>query len=413
MVGKTQSRVEHRDTVEMTGRLQIEVAERVNQLPPYVFGRLNAIKAARRKAGEDIIDLGMGNPNDPTPEPIIEKLCEAIRDPRNHRYSVSADGIFNLKKEVAAFYKAEWGVNLDPAKEVICTIGSKEGLSHLSLALMEPGRTAVVPVPAYPIHIHSIRLAGGTVLPVPLSNGPEFFENLEREVDAAQVKPKMLILNFPHNPTTLTVDLEFFERAVAFCRDRSILLVHDFAYSHITYDGYKAPSVLQAKGAKDTAVEFSTMSKSFNMAGWRVGFCVGHPDVVGALARIKGYYDYGTFMPVQIASIVALRNCRDEARKQAAIYQARRDVLCEGLDRIGWHITKPKGAMFVWAPMPEKYAHLSSFDFSLLLLEKANVSVAPGEAFGPGGERFVRMALVENELRLKQAVRQIGRVLNL
>ncbi len=397
----------------MNQRAPVKLSERVKQLPPYIFARLNSIKAARRRAGEDVIDLGMGNPNDPTPGPIIDKLCDAVRDPRSHRYSVSADGIFNLKKEVAAFYHSEWGVEIDPASEVVCTIGSKEGISHLSLALMEPGESAVVPTPAFPIHTHSIRLAGGSVVSVPVSTGEEFFENLRQAVDGLRPTPKMLLLNFPHNPTTLTVELGFFEKAVAFCRERGIFVVHDFAYSHITFDGYKAPSLLQVEGAKQMGVEFTSMSKSFNMAGWRVGFCVGHADVVSALSRIKGYYDYGLFMPVQIASIIALRYCKEEARKQAAIYQARRDVLCDGLERIGWQVPRPRGSMFAWAPIPEKYAHLGSLDFSLLLLEEANVAVAPGEAFGSGGERHVRMALVENELRLKQAVRQIDRALKL
>ena len=396
-----------------SGKAQIKLADRVNQLPPYVFGRLNAIKAARRRAGEDVIDLGMGNPNDPPPQQIIQKLCEAVQDPKNHRYSVSADGIFNLKREVAAFYRAEWGVQLDPGQEVVCTIGSKEGLSHLALTTTDPGDIVLVPTPAFPIHVHSVRLAGGTVVSPPLSAGPEFFDALRQAVDECERPPKALILNFPHNPTTLTVEPEFFETAVRFCRERDIFIVHDFAYSHITFDGYKAPSLLQVEGAKDVAVEFSTMSKSFNMAGWRVGFCVGNSQVVGALSRIKGYYDYGMFMPVQIASIVALRHCREDIAKQAALYQARRDVLCDGLDRIGWHVPRPRGAMFAWAPIPPEYAGMSSLDFSLLLLEQANVAVAPGQAFGEGGDGFVRMALVENEHRLRQAVRQIGRALKL
>jgi len=389
----------------------LDISQRVLELPPYVFGRLNAIKRARRQAGEDVIDLGMGNPSDPTPQPIIDKLCEAVRDPRNHRYSVQADGIFNLKREVAAFYRAEYGVELQPEDEVVCTIGSKEGLSHMLLALMNPGEVALVPTPAFPVHVHGVRLAGGSVASFPLGTGPEFFDELCRVADSSQ--PKLIIVNFPHNPTTLTVELDFFEKLVPICRDRNIFLIHDFAYSHITFDGYKAPSMLQVDGAKEIGVEFSTMSKSFNMAGWRVGFCVGHGEAVGALARIKGYFDYGMFMPVQIASIVALRHCKAEAARQAAVYQSRRDALCDGLDRIGWHVPPPKATMFAWAPMPEKYRDMSSLDFSLLLLEQANVAVAPGEAFGPGGEKFVRMALVENEQRLKQAVRQIGRALDL
>jgi len=391
----------------------IEFARRLNDLPPYVFGRLNAIKNARRRAGEDVIDLGMGNPNDPTPEPIIDKLCEAVRDPRNHRYSVQADGLYNLKREVSRFYKAQYGVEIDPAKEVVCTIGSKEGLSHMLMAVMDPGDVAVVPSPAFPVHIHGVRLAGGSVLSIPLGTGEKFFKDLRYAVENFNPKPKMLIVNFPHNPTTLTVGLGFFEQLVDYCRKQNIFLVHDFAYSHITFDEYRAPSMLQVKGAADIGIEFTTMSKSFNMAGWRVGFAVGHADVVEALARIKGYFDYGLFMPVQIASIIALRHCSEEAGRQAKLYQKRRDVLCKGLERIGWPVEKPKGGMFTWIRIPESYRHMSSLDFSLLLLEEANVAVAPGEAFGPGGEEFLRLALVENELRLKQAVRQIGRALDL
>jgi len=397
----------------MSETAAIRLSERMSRLPPYVFGQLNAMKIARRRAGQDVIDLGMGNPNDPTPQPIVEKLCEAVKDPRNHRYSTSADGIQNLKKEVARFYEQQWGVEVDPEREVVCTIGSKEGISHLSLALMDSSEAAIVPTPAFPIHVHSIALAGGRVIPVPISTGEEFFENLRRVVSREAKVPKLLMLNFPHNPTTLCVELEFFQRVAQFAREHGMFVVHDFAYSHITFDGYRAPSFLQAEGAEEIGVEFTTMSKSFNMAGWRVGFCVGHADVVGALARLKGYYDYGLFMPVQIASIIALRHCAREASKQCALYQARRDALCGGLNRIGWRVEPPRGTMFVWAPVPDKYAHMDSVEFCLMVLEQANVAVAPGSAFGQGGERFVRMALVENELRLKQAVRQIDRALRL
>ena len=397
----------------MCALLPVELARRFQELPPYVFGRLNAIKNARRRAGEDVIDLGMGNPTDPTPEPIINKLCEAVTDPRTHRYSVEADGLTNLKKEVAAFYEREYAVEADPDEEVVCTIGSKEGLSHMLLALMDPGDVAIVPTPAFPVHIHGVRLAGGSVLSIPLGTGDKFFDDLQMAVDNFRPKPKLLIVNFPHNPSTATVELEFFERLVEFCRSREIFIIHDFAYSLITFDEYRAPSLLEAEGAKEVGVEFSSMSKSFNMAGWRVGFCVGHPRVVQGLAGIKGYFDYGLFMPVQIASIIALRHCRDAAVDQAQIYQARRDTLCDGLERIGWPVERPRGTMFVWVRIPESYSHMSSLDFSLLLLEEANVAVAPGEAFGNGGERYLRMALVENEQRLRQAVRQMGRALEL
>ncbi len=391
--------------------MEVRFAGRIGQLPEYIFGRLNAAKLAGRRAGKDIIDLGMGNPNDPTPAPIIDKLVEAVRDPRNHRYSVSADGIFNLKREVARFYGRELGVEVDPDREVVCTIGSKEGLSHLALVLTEPGDTVIVPVPAFPPHIHGFTLAGAAVMAVPLADKPEFFDELDVAVAGMAPRPKLLLLNYPHNPTALTVEREFFDRAVEFGRAHNVLIIHDFAYGFVTFNGYRAPSFLQVPGAKEVGVEFSSMSKSFNMAGWRVGFCVGHPDVVAGLARIKGYYDYGLFMPVQIASIIALRDCMADVQEQAAVYQERRDVLCEGLARYGWAIPKPRGSMFVWAPIPGKLAHMGSVDFSLMMLEEAEVALAPGAAFGQAGDGFVRMAIVENRLRLQQAVRQMGRVL--
>jgi alanine-synthesizing transaminase len=393
--------------------MEVKLASRVYNLPEYVFGKLNAIKLARRHAGEDVIDLGMGNPNDPTPQPIIDKLVEAVNDPRNHRYSVSAAGIFNLKREVARFYQRQYGVSIDPQSEVICTIGSKEGISHLALVLVEDGDTVIVPTPAFPPHIHSIGLAGGKVVTVPTANDVGFFDRLDRLVPTISPKPKLLVLNYPHNPTGLTVELEFFERAVQFAQAHQMLIVHDFAYSHITFDGYRAPSFLQVPGAKEVGVEFSSMSKSFNMAGWRVGFCVGNAQVVDGLTRVKGYYDYGLFMPVQIASIIALRDCMEEVKKQAAIYQERRDAFCDGLNRVGWPVERPRGGMFVWAPLPEHLREMGSVDFAVMLLEESNVAVAPGAAFGPGGDGFVRMAIVEKKQRLQQAVRQMGRVLRL
>ena len=393
--------------------MELKLATRMERLPEYVFGRLNAIKMERRRAGEDVIDLGMGNPNDPPPDAVVEKLVEAVREPRNHRYSASAEGLFNLKREVARFYARRYGVEVDPESEVICTVGSKEGLSHLSLAMVEAGDTAIVPAPAFPPHIHGIALAGGSVITPPISARPEFFDELDGWVRHIDPKPKLLLLNFPHNPTTLTVEPEFFERAVQFARTHGIFIIHDFAYGQITFDGYVAPSFLQAAGAKEVGVEFTSMSKSYNMAGWRVGFCVGNRDVVRSLARIKGYYDYGLFMPVQIASIIALRECGDEAARQAALYQERRDALCRGLDRIGWPVQPPRGSMFVWATIPEPFHRMGSVDFCLMLLEEANVAVAPGAAFGEGGDGGVRMAMVENKLRLQQAVRQNGRALKL
>jgi alanine-synthesizing transaminase len=388
-----------------------KLSKRVLELPEYVFGKLNATKLARRREGVDIIDLGMGNPSDPTPEPIVEKLIEAVRDPRNHRYSVSADGIANLKCEVAEYYRREHGVELDPLSEVVCTIGSKEGISHLSLAVLDHGDTVIVPTPAFPPHLYSVVFAGGKFVNVPVGDTPEFFDRLDDFVPTVQPKPKMLILNFPHNPTAATVEPEYFDRAVEFGRRHDIVIMHDFAYSHITFDGYRAPSMMQSAGAKEVGIEFSSMSKSFNMAGWRVGFCVGNRDIVQALARVKGYYDYGLFMAVQVAAIVALHECADDVRRQAAIYQERRNVLCDGLARHGWDVPRPRGSMFVWAPLPEPFRPMGSAAFCAMLLDKANVAIAPGAAFGKGGDGFVRMAVVENKQRLRQAVRQIGRAL--
>jgi len=392
--------------------LKVETSDRIKRLPPYLFGKLNALKYQKRRAGVDIIDLGMGNPTDATPAAITEKLCEAVQDPRNHRYS-EATGIFNLKREVAKNYEAQYGVSVDPETEVICTIGSKEGLSHLALALLGPGDTALVPTPAFPPHIYGISLAGASVLGVPLGDPENFMPHLHYVAENLYPRPKLLLLNYPHNPTAATVELPFFEEIVPFARKHGIIVIHDFAYGQTTFDGYRAPSFLQADGAKEVGAEFSTMSKAYNMAGWRVGFLVGHPDIVGALTRIKGYYDYGLFQPVQIASIIGLRHCQEFVEEQARIYESRRDALCDGLERVGWPVQKPKGSMFVWAEMPEAYKPLGSIEFAMKLMDEAMVAVAPGAGFGEEGEGFVRMALVENELRLKQAVRQIGRALNL
>ncbi|MCF6158908.1 MAG: aminotransferase class I/II-fold pyridoxal phosphate-dependent enzyme [wastewater metagenome] len=394
----------------MSEEFIIQVANRVKQLPPYLFGRLNALKYEKRRNNVDVIDLGMGNPNDPTPQPIIQKLCEAVQDPRNHRYTVSANGIFNLRREIAKYYEKQFGVTLDP-DEVICTIGSKEGISHLCLGLLETGDIALVPNPAFPIHIHAVNLAGGSVVSVPLTEDEKFLPNLFDTATKLVPRPKIMILNFPHNPTAATIDLHFFEEIVAFAKKYNIIVVHDFAYCQITFDDYKAPSFLQVKGAKEVGVEFNTMSKSFNMAGWRLGFCVGNKEIIDTLAKVKGYYDYGIFQPVQIASIIALRECEKYAKEQAKIYQTRRDVLSDGLNRIGWNVKKPKASMFVWAPIPEKYSSMSSVDFAFKLMNEAEVAVAPGAAFGENGEGYLRLALVENELRLKQAIRQIDRAL--
>lgn len=396
--------------VEESDSYTIEVSTRLKRLPPYLFGKLNAIKHARRKAGVDLIDLGMGNPSDPTPAPIVEKLREAVGDPRNHRYSVST-GIFNLRREMARHYARRWGVELDPESEVIATIGSKEGFSHLCLGLLGPGDTALVPTPWFPIHVYGVVLAGASAINIPVGTDEAFLRRAIDVIENLQPRPKVWVLNYPHNPTTATVELGFFEEVVAIARRYNLLVIQDLAYGETVFDGYRAPSILQVKGAKDLAVEFTTMSKAFNMAGWRIGFCCGNAEMVRALAKIKHYYDYGIFQPVQIAAIIALRHCQQYAQEQALTYQQRRDVLCRGLNRLGWKVTPPRATMFVWAPIPERFRHMGSFNFCLKMIEEGAVAASPGAGFGENGEGFVRFALVENELRLKQAVRQIGRAL--
>lgn len=371
-----------------------------------MFGKLKQLTHERRRQGIDVIDLGMGNPNEPTPKHIIDKLCEAAREPRHHRYSISR-GIFNLRREVAWHYERRFAVEIDPEHEAIAVIGTKEGLSHLALALIDQGDLALVPNPTFPIHIYSIALAGGSVVSIPLREENEFVPSLAEIARDIWPRPKVLILSFPHNPTGAVVDLSFFEEIVHFAKKHDIILIHDLAYADIVFDGYKAPSLLQAKGAKEIGVEFISLSKSYNMAGWRCGFAVGNRDIIEALARIKGYYDYGIFAPIQVASIMALRTPSDEVQANAEIYRRRRDVLVDGLNRIGWKVQKPKGTMFVWAPIPEPYRHLSSMDFAMKLLDEAEVCVSPGAGFGHNGEGYVRIALVENENRLRQSVRQI------
>ena len=390
------------------GTVKVEVSHRVKLLPPYLFGKLDAIKYERRRQGIDIIDLGMGNPLDPTPPRVVEKLIEAVRDPRNHRYS-SATGIHNLKREVSIVYEKRCGVELDPAGEIICTIGSKEGFSHLCLALLGPGDAAIVPQPSFPIHTYSVLLAGGQVIGTPLGSEEEMARNIDDLMRNFQPKPKMLILNFPHNPTTQCVSLDFYEEIARIARKHKLFVLSDMAYAAVAFDGYKPPSFLQAKRGKEVGVEFTTMSKEFNMAGWRVGYCVGNRTAIEALAHVKAYYDYGLFQPVQIASIIALRHCAREAAEQATRYQQRRDVLCDGLERAGWEIERPKATMFVWAKIPKPYRRMGSMRFALALMDKALVAAAPGSGFGSAGEGYLRLALVENEKRLRQAVRQIKR----
>ena len=391
----------------------IDVSPRIRRLPPYLFGRLNTLKYDKRRAGVDMIDLGMGNPLDPAPEKVVEKLCEAAHDPRNHRYSVSA-GLLNVRRDVAALYERLYDVSLDPETEVIATIGSKEGFSHMCLALMGPGDTAVVGDPYFPVHVYAVALAGGNVINVPLGNDEAFLGRAAYVVEHLYPKPKLLILNYPHNPTAMTVDdVGFFEQVVGLAKREGIMVIHDFAYGRTCFDDYVAPSFLQARGAKDVGVEFITMSKPYNMAGWRIGFCVGNAEMIRALSTIKGYYDYGIFAPVQIASIIAMRHCEAEVADQARVYQARRDVVVDGLRHLGWEVDPPRGSMFVWAKVRREHlAGKGTIDFSLRLLEEAEVVLAPGRAFGECGEGYVRVALVENELRLKQALRQMDRALN-
>ena len=386
------------------------LSKRLHRLPPYMFGRLKQLTHERRRQGIDVIDLGMGNPSEPTPKHIIDKLCEAAREPRHHRYSVSR-GIFNLRREVAWHYERRFGVEIDPEHEAIAVIGTKEGLSHLALALIDQGDLALVPNPTFPIHIYSIALAGGSVVSIPLREENEFVPSLAEIARDIWPRPKILILSFPHNPTGAVVDLSFFQEIVHFAKKHEIAVVHDLAYADIVFDGYKAPSLLQAKGAKEIGVEFFSLSKSYNMAGWRCGFAVGNRDIIEALARIKGYYDYGIFTPIQVASIMALRTPADVVAENSEIYRRRRDILVDGLNRIGWKVQKPKGTMFVWAPIPEPYRHLSSMEFAMKLLDKAEVCVSPGAGFGHNGEGYVRIALVENENRLRQSVRQIRQAL--
>ncbi len=383
---------------------------RINALPPYVFGAIEALKMEARRAGEDVIDLGFGNPDLPSPPVAVDKLGEAVRNPRNHRYS-SSRGIPKLRLAITDLYRRRFGVELDPETQACTTIGAKEGFSHLMWVLLAPGDAAMVPSPSYPIHIWGPILAGAEIRHVRLGPEQDFFTNLLESWEDSWPRPRVIVLSFPHNPTTACVDLDFMTRMVEFARAHDVLLVHDFAYADLGFDGYQPPSILQVPGAADVAVELYTLTKSFSMAGWRVGFLVGNAAVVAALAQLKSYLDYGTFQPIQIASIVAMNEAPDYPAEVNAIYRGRRDVLVDGLARIGWEIEKPRGTMFVWAPIPEPYRDCGSLEFSKLLVAEAKVAVSPGMGFGPGGEGFVRFALVENEHRINQAVRGIRRAL--
>ena len=383
---------------------------RMMRLPPYIFGIVNQLKIEARQRGEDIIDLGMGNPDLPTPKHIVNKLIEAVKNPRNHRYSASK-GIYKLRTAITEFYRRRYDVELDPETECVVTIGAKEGIGHLVLATIGPGDVVLVPDPTYPIHAYSVVIAGGDLRSVPLTGEGDCFKQLLTATKQTWPHPRMLIVSFPHNPTTKVVNLSFFEDLVAFAKEHHLMVVHDLAYGDIVFDGYRAPSLLQVKGAKDVGVEFYSLSKSYNMPGWRVGFALGNAEMLTALARLKSYFDYGTFQPIQIAAIIALTNSQECVHETVEIYRKRRDTLIHGLKRVGWEIEKPKGTMFVWAEIPEHFKKMGSVDFSKLLLREGKVAVSPGVGFGEYGEGFVRFALVENESRIKQAVKGIQNVL--
>ncbi len=384
----------------------MEEFHRISRLPPYVFNIVNELKAKARAEGEDIIDLGMGNPDQPTPQHILDKLLEVAQRGETHRYSVSK-GIPRLRKAICGWYKNRFNVDLDYNTEAIVTIGSKEGLSHLALATLGPGDVVLVPNPAYPIHPYGVVIAGADIRHVPLTADTDFFEELRKGIAECWPKPKMLILNFPGNPTCQCVDLEFFENVVAIAKEHNIWIVHDIAYADIVFDGYVAPSILQVPGAKDIAVEFFSLSKSYNMPGWRVGFMCGNPTLVAALTRIKSYMDYGTFTPIQVAAITALEGPQDCVKEICEMYRVRRDVLCDGLNAMGWKVEKPKATMFVWAKIPEAYREMGSIEFAKKLIIDAKVAVSPGIGFGQYGDDHIRFSLIENEHRTRQALRSI------
>jgi len=384
---------------------------RIKRLPPYVFNAIGDLCLKARRAGEDIIDFGMGNPDDATPPHIVAKLIEAASKPANHRYSVSR-GVFKLRLAICDWYKRRYGVDLDPDSEAIVTIGSKEGIAHLALAMLDQGDVVLAPTPTYPIHQYGCVIAGAQVQGVPIRNGEEFFDEMMNVVSRCWPRPKLLIINFPHNPTTAIVNLAFMQRIVDFARDNDILVVHDFAYADICFDGYRAPSIMEVPGARDVAVEFFTLSKSYNMPGWRVGFAVGNREMIAALGRLKSYFDYGMFAPVQVAAIAALNGPQECVGEIVGMYRQRRNVLVEGLNRSGWPVEKPKATMFVWAPIPEPFREMGSLEFSKFLLSEAKVAVSPGVGFGADGDGFVRFALIENEHRSRQAIRGIRHALS-
>jgi len=385
---------------------------RIKRLPPYVFNAIGELCLQARRAGEDIIDFGMGNPDAPTPPHIVAKLVEAATKPPNHRYSVSR-GVYKLRLAITDWYKRRYGVELDPDSEAIVTIGSKEGIAHLALAILDQGDVVLAPTPTYPIHQYGCIIAGAQVQGVPLrASGEDFYDELTATVSRTWPRPKLLVMNFPHNPTTATVDLRFMKRVADFARENEIMVVHDLAYADLCFDGYKAPSFLQVEGAREIGVEFFTLSKSYNMPGWRVGFAVGNREMIAALARLKSYFDYGMFAPVQVAAIAALNGPQDCVAEINRMYKSRRDVLVNGLNRAGWPVEKPRATMFVWAPIPEPFRAMGSMEFAKFLIKEAKVAVSPGVGFGADGDGFVRFALIENEHRTRQAIRGIRHALS-
>ena len=383
---------------------------RLDRLPPYVFATVNQIKMEARHAGKDIVDLGMGNPDIGTPQHIVDKLTDAAQKPQNHRYSASM-GITKLRMAISDWYKRRYDVDIDPDTEAIATIGAKEGISHLILVTIRPGDVVFTPNPTYPIHPYSAIIAGGDVRGIPVGPGNDFFDNLMHATRQTWPRPKVLIISYPHNPTTEVVDIEFFEKIVDYAKEHDIMIVHDFAYADLAFDGYEPPSFLQAKGAKDVGVEFFSLSKSYSMPGWRVGFCVGNKEVVGALRRIKSYLDYGIFQPIQIAAIIALNGPQECVKEICDTYKTRRDALISGLKRVGWEIESPKATMFVWGRIPDKYIEMGSVEFAKMLINEAGVAVSPGLGFGEYGDEYVRFALIENNMRINQAIRGIRKVM--
>lgn len=383
---------------------------RIERFPPYVFSIVNDLKAEARRAGEDIIDLGMGNPDIPTPEAVVEKLKEAVDNPRNHRYSASR-GIPKLRAAICDLYERSWGVTLDPETEAVATIGAKEGLSHLAWVMLEPGDSILVPEPTYPIHTYAMILSGANVTSVPLSFDSDFFTDLVAAYERSEPKPRVVLCSFPHNPTTATVDLSFFEQLVDFAKARNVMIVHDLAYADLVFGEERAPSFLQVPGARDVGVEFFSMSKSYSMPGWRLAFALGNKEMIAALTKLKSYLDYGVFQPIQIAGIIALNECTEVPKQIREIYLSRRDALCDGLERIGWNMERPPATMFAWAPIPEPFRAMGSLEFAKLLVREAKVAVSPGVGFGRAGDDHVRFALVENEQRIRQGIRGIRRAL--